>query len=459
LTQSDETFATFLFYMIPYFSSPVRKKYTKKRSSVLQKSPLTVLHLTAPEETLSYFRLARDAFAPQMSDEDAQRWQHFVSHSPEFRPEQVRGAFRGDQLLGGYIMYERILHIGAARISTGCIGAVATNPAYRNQGVATALMQDAFAFARQWNHPLLLLDGIPNFYYRYGYTDLFDATAVEIDRSALLALPPTEYRICPAEVADAPAMLGLYQRHFGGYMGSFERTEESQTYRLQHARRPPVVALSPRGDVEGYLYHGTGEERAMGHEVAADNWNALLALLHYHAHLLDDAAEASILRYALPPDAPMTHWLIDTLEVPDTSHWHETAEGWSVRTMTYHHRFAGWMGGLTSFLALMRALLPELQARWRRSLAQWNGEILLAVDRQECLLRITGAEVQLVDEPHADPAVARLELTPQALVQGTFGYRPLARVTDIAHLSSDVGAVLAILFPLSRAWIPRTDWF
>jgi predicted N-acetyltransferase YhbS len=425
----------------------------------LQKSPLTVHHLTTPEETQSYFRLARDAFAPQMPDEDAQRWQHFVSHSPEFRPEQVRGAFRGDQLLGGYIMYERILRMGAARVSTGCIGAVATDTAYRNQGVATALMQDAFAFARQWNHPLLLLDGIPNFYYRYGYTDLFDATAVEIDRAALLALSPTEYRIRPAEVNDAPVMLGLYRRHLGGYTGSFERTEESQAYRLQHARRPPVVALSPQGDVEGYLYHGMDEEKALGHEVAADNWDALLALLHYHAHLLDDADEASSLRYALPLDAPMTQWLIDTLEVPDTSHWHETAEGWSVRTMTYHHRFAGWMGGLTSFSALMRALLPEFQIRWRRSLAQWNGEILLTVDGQECLLRFTGADVQLTEWSGADPAVARLELAPQALVQGTFGYRPLAWMIDTVHLSSDIGAVLAILFPLGHTWIPRTDWF
>lgn len=425
----------------------------------MQRSPLTVHPLTSPEEQQSYYRLARDAFAPQMSDEDTQRWQQFVIQSPEFRPEQVRGAFLNGQLLGGYIVYERVLRMGVARISTGCIGAVVTDPVSRNQGVATALLQDAFAFARQWNHPFLLLDGIPNFYFRYGYADLFDATAVEVDCSALLALPPVNHRIRPATVDDASALLGLYQHHFGGYTGSFERTPESQTYRLQHARTPPVVALSPQGNVEGYLYYGTDEEKTQGHEVAADTWDALLAMLHYHAHLLNPDAEVRTLRYALPLDAAMTQWLIDTLEVPDTSHWHDAAQEWSVRTMTYHHRFAGWMGCLTDYPALMRSLLPELQVRWRRSLAQWNEEILLVVDGQPCLFRLTDAGVQLADGTGEDPTVSRLELTPQALVQWLFGYRPLARLTDITYLSSDVCSVLAILFPPVHTWIPRTDWF
>ncbi len=61
-------------------------------------------------------------------------------------------------------MYERQLCMGAARVSTGCIGTVVTSTQHRKQGIASALMQDAIEFARQHNHTLLLLDGIPNFY-------------------------------------------------------------------------------------------------------------------------------------------------------------------------------------------------------------------------------------------------------------------------------------------------------
>jgi GNAT superfamily N-acetyltransferase len=140
--------------------------YTKKRRSVLSISSLTVRPLVSKDEYDIYYRLSANAFAPQASEEDAQRWQRFVTRSPEFRAEQVRGAFRNDQLLGGYTLYERVLCMGAARISTGCIGSVVTAPDSRKQGVATALMQDALAFARKENHALLLLDGIPIFYFR-----------------------------------------------------------------------------------------------------------------------------------------------------------------------------------------------------------------------------------------------------------------------------------------------------
>jgi hypothetical protein len=36
---------------------------------------------------------------------------------------------------------------------------------------------------------LLLLDGIPKFYHRYGYCDVYDLSTLELDRQALLALP------------------------------------------------------------------------------------------------------------------------------------------------------------------------------------------------------------------------------------------------------------------------------
>ena len=63
------------------------------------------------------------------------------------------------------------MHVGTARLLTGCIGAVVTYPDHRHLGVATALMHDALAYAQSHHYALLLLDGIPKFYYRYGYDD------------------------------------------------------------------------------------------------------------------------------------------------------------------------------------------------------------------------------------------------------------------------------------------------
>lgn len=420
-------------------------------------SAFTVRPLSSEEEYTLYYRLADTAFSPQPSEEDAQRWQQASMQHPDFRPEQVRGVFQNGQFMGGYTIHERVLLMGAARISTGCIGAVVTHPDHRKKGVASALMRDAIDFARRERHALLLLDGIPNFYFRYGYTDMFDVAMVEIDRSAILTQPPAKYPVRPATIEDAPALLALYQRQFGGASGSFERSREVQAYRLRYAQTPPVVALSPQGAIEGYLIHGMNEELAQGREVAAENWDALLALLHYHAHLLDGDTAPKTLQYFLPPDASITRWMIDTLEVPDTSQWGSPAQEWGVRSMAYHHRFTGWMGRLTDFPLLMSAILPEFQARWQRSLARWNGVIELTVEGEICALQFNDTHIQLADR--YDAAAYRLELTPQALVQLLFGYRPLGHLSSGAHLSSEARAALAILFPVGHTWIPRSDWF
>ncbi len=354
-------------------------------------------------------------------------------------------------------MHEHQLRMGAARISTGCIGTVVTSTQHRNQGIASALMQDAIEFARQHNHALLLLDGIPNFYYRYDYTDMFDVSLVEVDRSAILARTPPASQIRVATVDDAAALLALYKRHCQRYTGSFERSLELQTYHLQYARNPTMVALSGQGQITGYLRHSPEADTHMGMEIAADNWDALLTLLHYHASIFEHDKAPTSLQYLLPLDSPMTQWMIDTLEVPDTSHWDAPSLEWGVRAMSYHHRFAGWMARLTDLHLLMRSILPELQARWRRSLAQWTGDITLTVAGETCTLQVAGDDVQIAATPTASSS--HLELTAQAVVQLVFGYRALSQLTDLAHLPDDTSSALSILFPTGHTWIPASDWF
>jgi predicted N-acetyltransferase YhbS len=418
---------------------------------------LIVRPFNSTAEYSVYYRLATTAFSSNPSEEEAQRWQHEAPQRPGFHAERVRGAFRDDQVLGGYTVSDRALRMGAARLSIGAIGAVVTAPEARKQGVARALMQDALTFARDNNHALLLLDGIPNFYFRYGYTDMFDVTALDIDRSAILAQPPTHYQIRPATVDDASAILALYERHFGDYTGSFGRSLELQVYDLLRQQKPRMVALSPQGNIEGYLLHGVDDEMAQGQEVAADNWDTLLALLHYHARLFSEDSAPTTLLYFLPLDAPMTHWIIDTLTVPDTLQWHSPAQEWGVRSLAYHHHFTGWMGCLTNFPLLMASIVPELQARWQRSLAQWSGEIVFTVAGQTRVLHIDGAHIQLREKAATNSY--QLELSPQALVQLVFGYRPLSQLTTTEHLSDQARWALAILFPTGHTWIPRSDWF
>jgi hypothetical protein len=84
---------------------------------------LIVRPLSSPEEYAWQFHLSNQAFSDQPSPEGAQRWQHYLTNFPEFQPEQLRGAFQDDEYLGGYLIYERLLRMGAAAIP--CTGYLA----------------------------------------------------------------------------------------------------------------------------------------------------------------------------------------------------------------------------------------------------------------------------------------------------------------------------------------------
>ena len=56
-------------------------------------------------------------------------------------------------------------------------------------------MHDAIEYAQAHKYSLLLLDGIPNFYHRYGYCDVYDLSTQEINRRAILALPESSYTV------------------------------------------------------------------------------------------------------------------------------------------------------------------------------------------------------------------------------------------------------------------------
>ncbi|EFH83681.1 GCN5-related N-acetyltransferase [Ktedonobacter racemifer DSM 44963] len=117
------------------------------------------------------------------------------------------------------------------------------------------------------------------------------------------------------------------------------------------------------------------------------------------------------------------------------------------------------MARLVSLPALTRAMLPEWQAHWQRSLAHWSGEISFTIGKEAFTLRISGTNLSLLDTSNVAPDT--LAMTPQTFMQAIFGYRPIVSAIQ-AHermLPGDHVTVLAILFPAGQTWIPASDWF
>lgn len=405
--------------------------------------------LVGDAEINMFHRLSVATFQPSSSDsleESTLHSRRLVNDAPDFRPQQQRGAFLDDTFLGGYLIMERTMCVGSARLRTGCIADVVTLTEHRNKGIATALLHDALRFAEEHQHALLLLDGIPNFYHRFGFIDVLDICKHLINGQVVLALPPTTYQLRPATHVDAPALLALYQRHYGPITGSFVRDLALQEHYLRwRYQEPPLLVVNTDNVPHGYIKFIQHPQQVSAYEVAADNWHAALALLHYHATLQAQVnAQNQELAWFLPPDAPTADLLADHLVVC---------------TQQYHLPDADWMARPVHLPTLLRAMLPCWNERWLPGSQHWSGVIELHIGNDICALAVDADGLYLKEPPYT--ATRHVRLTPQVFTQLLFGYRSVSWAAQQSgqHIPKELFPLLQALFPRGYAWINGTDAF
>jgi predicted N-acetyltransferase YhbS len=405
----------------------------------------------APEtadEIDQYFRLAFSTFAPKAPPEQYTGWRDAVVNAPEFDRGQLRFALAGERVVGGLIIYDRAWRWDPACLRTACIGGVATHPDFRHQGIASAVLRDATRYATAEGYALLLLDGIPNFYGQFGYVDVFDYTWHGVEVKKVCDLPAVHCTARLATMEDASALLALYERHYGNHPGGFVRTLEKQRYNLGGAiaAKALTVAVGPEGNVCGYYAFTWEYNGARAAEVSADDWDAALALLHFHAGLLQGQPEPPAeLIWPLPEGSQMHAALADRLPL---------------QTRRNSLPNGGWLARPANLAELWRSLLPLWQARWALMVAPWTGRLGLHVAGEDasCVLDLAQGHIARVEGATPD---AWVTLTSGALTQFVCGFRPaewLARQPGVDVLAPCLPA-LAALFPAEGVWIPGTDAF
>ena len=92
-----------------------------------------------------------------------------IRATDRFVPELSLVAVSDGQSLGHVISsYVDVLVPGTRHVL--CVGPVAVVPAHQRRGVGTALMQEMIRLADARDEPLLLLEGNPAYYGRFGFT-------------------------------------------------------------------------------------------------------------------------------------------------------------------------------------------------------------------------------------------------------------------------------------------------
>ncbi len=418
-------------------------------STITSSPDFVIRSLTTAPEIEAFYRLNAQVFRPYHDTVlIATRRRRFITEAPDFHPEQLRGAFLGTTYLGGYRIPAFTMQMGPARLRICGIGGVVTHPAYRHLGIAGALMRDAITYATQCQHALLLLDGIPNFYSQFGYVNILDELTHAIASEEIHAHAPSPYKVRPATLDDAPALLTLQRRHYGSYPGFFDRTQEWQEHLLRHrfifAEEPPVIVLTPDDEPRGYLipFQGrTPDYHVL--EVATDDWPATLALLQYSAHLVEQRPEPpKEVLWPLPPNSSTLYFLADNV---------------AVRSETHRMLNVGWMARPAHVPTLLHALIPLWQERVQRHTVTWSGMLALEVDNSTCYLEVRLGTLRMIESPSTP--VETVHLTSRVFLQLLFGYRPLmwAVHQPAQRIPSPLLPLLAIFFPQEPAWIAGSN--
>lgn len=234
------------------------------------------------------------------------------------------------------------LRYGSVELQVGGIGAVCTDPDYRQRGLAAAVMRNALEYMQaRGDHLSLLAAIVPAYYDRFGYTTVFPDYTLEFKAADAAALDaPLRSRAAAAN--DAAPMAALYERCWG-HRVTMPRSVALWQWRMQTLPPPRTqIVEDDNGQIVGYM---TGADTV--HEIVVATAAAARTLIGEIGRWYVAEGQALVTLH-VPPDDRLVY---------DLRRW---------LTTTFKSQFepgGHWMARVIDGRGLREALLPEMLAR------------------------------------------------------------------------------------------------
>ena len=360
---------------------------------------------------------------------------------------------RGEEELSRTFIFPMTIRIGRAEVRMDGIGGVATPEEHRHRGYSRRVLEAAVDLMTAGEAPLSMLYGIPHFYPRYGYATLgpeYTIAPVSLDERAEL---PASYVARDGRPGDLAALQRLYRDEIACAVGPVARDDTWWVWRkLERALAPgtdEVRVVERDGRIVGYAWRASfcwwmqhiAEDRPpalrIGEAFAADldAAEAVLAMCRRWARALDQP----VLALAIPPDGRVGR----------------ATQLQNCRTTALYGDESEYMGRTTGLHALLRAIVPELDSRWRAAgLAPFTATIATGVER----VTVSGDETGIAVDAGV-PGGFAMALDPGTVARLALGgFDP--ELTLARHdLPADMMRVLAVLFPKRTPYIYPADRF
>jgi predicted N-acetyltransferase YhbS len=347
----------------------------------------------------------------------------------------------GDRVVASCALFPKRLVLGGVELAAGEVEFVATDEAYRRQGLVRAQFDWHHERSAELGHVAQFVGGIPYFYrklgYGYGvsYADLFVFDRATLD-------PPTDVTFRPAAPGDVAALAAL--EGFRAACGlRFVRTERFWTQWIEMATAAGVLDGRQVGVDRFWVAERAGEVVGWSaHTLEPDTRRFLL-----HPAVTTDASVAdAVIAHAL--DEAGDDYLMIGHDTPATEY------GRRVRALGRPFPYGlGIYVRIPDPVGFLRAIQPALTQRLSTSpFAGATGRVEISLYNEGVAIEYEAGAVTNID------AIAGLEdpfdqdecgVAPDwfpALALGRFGARELDRRIDDVSLGKHAD-LLEVLFP------------
>ncbi len=349
--------------------------------------------------------------------------------------------FRDGRSISRLWIADRQMRVGSQPVKIGGIAGVGTDPAFRNEGLASRIMEAALELMKHEGYDASFLYGIPDFYHRFGFTTCMPQHSLEIEtRRAECAQKMLKMRT--AQKADYTTIARIYNRDSTKRTASCWR-DPKRWYGFPMGSGFGVpckahVAIDHRDRVVGYVLYDDVDTHCRIAEVGGQSRAIFHTLLHDMARRAVRLRRPS-LSLSLPPDHPFALFCRDYGCIDHTA----------------YERNAGPMGRLVNLHTCIEKILPELANRWRLL----DRKQVLAVRTDLGHFTLSWQDERLHMERDALRTAARLDQ--RALTELLLGYKTASslKANDQLACNRTQLTLLEHLFPPQQAHMSWPDRF
>jgi len=416
---------------------------SKKRSNRQLPQPDRISGLQSTQDR----RQIRDVFVrafsnpvPMENHMERGQWHPLV-----FDPEHTRIVVVDGQVVSGVAMGPRMIRFGPVTVPAMTLGPVGTHEKHRKRGYSAASMNDASDYMARAGVLVAYLQGIPNFYYRFGYYPYMAPGRAKFGREAAKkeSLPGRLRKMTRAEL---PKVRRIYDATTSTRVCAAARDDRIWDWLLRAGTKTwlfmnPKVITDDRGRIVGYIAssaNGTLDLREL--IVRQDERSCRVAL----GALVRETKRLEIkeIQCRIPWDDAMAVFLRQFVGAQFTMDSNPTG---------------GALMKIVNFPALMLELQPLFRQRWQEARSDLRpARFALASELGKIEVAVSRSTVRVTEQAQGSTRVFIPQRWLSGLVTGYYGVRNVRQRKGV-KIPGRLIPLLDILFPTGWPFIYQGD--